>query len=157
MIVIWCYRGGKKHFNSLKSFLSCIWRKNGILSSVHELIFLEYDVSALCPWSHNHNEKPAFLQQDPFPSSGKKVERQLFIPCRQFELSSVTGLWLIWKVCFFFESWTLDAVQRLNNRPSTCNKVWSNNLEFTSFVEQWYLLGDTRVFFLSLMVYVDSG
>jgi hypothetical protein len=34
------------------------------------------------------------------------VERQLFIPCRQFELPSVTGLWLIWKNLLLF--WILD-------------------------------------------------
>ena len=51
-------------------------KKNGVLCSVHKLLFLECDASGLCPWSHTHNETPAFLQPDLLPFSGKKAERQ---------------------------------------------------------------------------------
>lgn len=54
-------------------------KKKRVLCSVHKLLFLECDVSELCPCSHTHNETPAFLQPDMFPSSGKKAEGQYLI------------------------------------------------------------------------------
>jgi hypothetical protein len=66
MIVIRRYRGEQNNLTLLNLSFLAYGEKNWASVSVHKLLFLEYDISGLCPWSHTHNEKPAFLQPDLF-------------------------------------------------------------------------------------------